>query len=193
MKRVCVFCGSSPGFKPVYKEAAERLADAMADAGYELIYGGATVGLMGALANRMLERGMHVTGVIPSFFSRAEIAHPSLTSIHFVESMHERKNMMAGLSDGFIALPGGFGTLDELFEIITWGQLDLHNKPVGILNINGYFDTLSEMFKVMVEEGFVKKAHYQMILQSDEAVSLLKSMESYQPVRLEKWLNRIKS
>lgn len=193
MKTICVFCGSSPGFDPVYREAAIRLADAMADSGYELVYGGAAVGLMGILANRLLEREVKVTGVIPSFFSRAEIAHPGLATLHYVDSMHERKNLMANLSDGFIALPGGFGTLDELFEIITWSQLDLHNKAVGILNINGYYDKLSGMFDMMVEHGFVKKEHRSIIIEESDPAELLVKMENYKPVRLEKWLNRIKS
>lgn len=193
MKSICVFCGSSAGFDPVFNEAAVNLADSMADSGYELVYGGAVVGLMGALANRMLERKKHVTGVIPSFFSRATIAHPSLAKLHYVESMHERKDLMINLSDGFIALPGGFGTLDELFEIITWGQLDLHTKPVGILNIAGYYDKLFGHFDTMVEQGFVKNEHRGIILDATSPAELLTKMEEYQPVRLEKWLNRIKS
>jgi len=193
MKQVCVFCGSSQGFKPIYAEMARALADCLADKGHSLVYGGASVGLMGLLADRMLERGCEVTGVIPSFFSKTEIAHPGLSRIHVVESMHERKNLMAGMSDAFIALPGGFGTLDELFEIITWGQLDLHSKPVGILNINGYFDPLIQQIDRMVEEGFVKKAHRDMLLISDNPALLLQHMQEWKPVRLEKWLNRIKS
>ncbi len=172
---------------------ARALADCLADKGHSLVYGGASVGLMGLLADRMLERGCEVTGVIPSFFSKTEIAHPGLSRIHVVESMHERKNLMAGMSDAFIALPGGFGTLDELFEIITWGQLDLHSKPVGILNINGYFDPLIQQIDRMVEEGFVKKAHRDMLLISDNPALLLQHMQEWKPVRLEKWLNRIKS
>lgn len=193
MKTICVFCGSSQGFNPVYAEMARALADTLANAGLSLVYGGASVGLMGILADRMLERGCEVTGVIPSFFSKTEIAHAGLSRIHVVESMHERKNLMAGMSDGFIAMPGGFGTLDELFEIITWGQLDLHNKPVGILNIHAYFDPLIQQTDRMVEEGFVKKAHRDMLMISDNPDTLLQRMQEWKPVRLEKWLNRIKS
>ncbi|MHC1706773.1 MAG: TIGR00730 family Rossman fold protein [Bacteroidales bacterium] len=193
MKNICVFCGSSTGSDPVYSDAASELGSAIAAAGFRLIYGGASVGIMGILADSTLKVKGEVIGVIPSFFSKKEIAHNNLSELIFVESMHERKLKMAELSDGFIALPGGYGTLDELFEMLTWSQLDLHQKPIGLLNVKGYFDPLISLFDKMTEEKFLKPAHRQMILCSENSSDLLQMMQEYQPVRLEKWLNRIKA
>lgn len=193
MKSLCVFCGSSPGSDPVYAESAKTLGTILAEQNIKLIYGGAGVGLMGVLADSMLEKGGQVTGVIPSFFSKKEIAHQNLGELLFVDSMHERKLLMAKLSEGFLALPGGFGTMDELFEVLTWSQLDLHQKPIGILNISGYYDHLLAFFDHMTGEKFVKVPHRQMVLSSGDPADLIKQMKNYQPVRLEKWLNRIKA
>ncbi|HRY31513.1 MAG TPA: TIGR00730 family Rossman fold protein [Bacteroidales bacterium] len=192
MESVCVFCGSSSGVSPVYRDAARSLGHYLAKEGIRLVYGGASVGLMGELADAALESGAQITGVIPSFFSRKEIAHKGLTELHFVDSMHERKLKMAALSGGFIALPGGYGTMDEFFEMLTWTQLDLHQKPVGLLNTNGYFDLLIRFFDHMTGEGFVRDAHRQALLCADNAEELLEMMNKYQPLRLEKWLKRIK-
>lgn len=193
MKSICVFCGSSPGSDPAFTEAAANLGLVLAESGIRLVYGGAGVGLMGILADKVLENKGEVYGVIPSLFSKKEIAHKSLTELIFVDSMHERKLKMAALSDGFIAMPGAYGTLDELFEMLTWSQLDLHQKPIGLLNIKGYFDPLLQLFDRMTSENFLKPEHRQMVLDSIDPVELLKMMEDYQPVRLEKWLNRIKA
>ncbi len=193
MKNICVFCGSSAGNNSLYRDAAVELGNVLLSQDIGLVYGGASVGLMGIVADTVLEGGGRATGVIPNFFSKTEIAHPSLTELHYVDSMHERKNMMVELSDGFISLPGGFGTLDELFEVMTWAQLDLHVKPVGLLNISGYYDRLLELFDHMVNEGFVKQAHRDMMLVNSSPSPLVEAMKSYQPVKLEKWLNRIKS
>ncbi len=193
MKSVCVFCGSSAGGHPGYEEAARELGVLLAGEKIHLVYGGAGVGLMGVLADTVLGQGGMVTGVIPSFFSRKEIAHHGLSELIFVDSMHERKQVMAGLSEAFLAMPGGFGTLDELFEVLTWSQLDLHQKPIGLLNVNGYFDALVSMFDHMVAEKFVKSAHRQLIVEDDKAAPLLQKMKEFKPIRLEKWLNRIKT
>ena len=192
MKSLCVFCGSSKGADPIYSTLARELGMLLAVRKIRLIYGGASVGLMGELADSVLEQEGEVVGVIPSFFSKTEIAHPGLTEIHFVDSMHERKLKMMQLSDGFMALPGGFGTLDELFEVLTWAQLDLHQKPIGILNGNQFFTGLLQFIDHMVEEAFVKVPHRQMVLWDEEPGNLLDKMLDYRPVRLEKWLNKIK-
>ncbi len=192
MESVCVFCGSALGSNPVYRDTARSLGNYLAKEGISLVYGGASVGLMGELADAALAAGAGVTGVIPSFFSRKEIAHKNLTRLYFVDSMHERKLKMAALSDGFIALPGGFGTMDEFFEMLTWTQLDLHQKPVGLLNTNGYFDLLIRFFDHMTKEAFVRNAHRQAVLSCDKAEGLVDMMRKYQPVRLEKWLKQIK-
>ncbi|MCX6269768.1 MAG: TIGR00730 family Rossman fold protein [Bacteroidetes bacterium] len=193
MKSICVFCGSSAGSNPVYAESARQLGMLLTVRKIKLIYGGASVGIMGVLADTMLEQGGEVIGVIPSFFSKKEIAHNGLTDLIFAESMHARKQIMTGLSDGFIALSGGFGTMDELFEVLTWAQLDLHQKPIGMLNINHYFDDLLRFFDHMVAEKFVKEPHRQMVLSAEEPGDLLDMMLDYRPVILEKWLNRIKA
>jgi uncharacterized protein (TIGR00730 family) len=193
MKSICVFCGSAKGSENIYAETARNLGIILASQQIKLVYGGAGVGLMGILADSVLEKGGLVSGVIPSFFSREEIAHKSLSELIFVDSMHERKLLMAKLSDGFIALPGGFGTMDELFEVLTWSQLDLHQKPIGILNSGGYFDHLIRFFDHMEKEKFVKTPHRRMILTADDPLELISQMKHYKPLRLEKWLNRIKA
>ena len=193
MKSICVFCGSSTGSDPVYAEVASNLGRIMAEKQIRLIYGGASVGIMGILADSVLKHQGEIIGVIPSFFSKKEIAHQHLKELIFVDSMHERKLKMASLSDGFITLPGGYGTMDEFFEMLTWSQLDLHQKPVGLLNIHGFFNPLITMLDRMTEEKFVKEAHRQMVICHENIDELLQMMEAYKPVRLEKWLNRIKA
>jgi len=187
MKRICVNCGSSPGFDPSYMEMAHRLGQALLDRNLELVYGGADVGLMGEVADTVLKAGGSAIGVIPKSFAQ-KVSHDGLTELHVVESMHERKGMMFDLSDGFIALPGGFGTLDELFEMLTRGQLGLHDKPVGVLNTNGFFDHLFSAIDRMVDEGFLKDLNRDMVLVNDCIETLVDSMRNYAPPRVRKWI-----
>lgn len=188
LQRICVYCGSSPGFDPAYTEAAIDLAQALADNDVELVYGGANKGMMGILADAMLARGGKVHGVMPKVLQDKEIAHPGLTELHIVKSMHERKSVMAALSDGFIALPGGFGTLEEIIEIVTWGQLRFHEKPCGLLNVNGYFDRLLDYLEHMVAEGFLKPENRAMLLADDSPAGLIGQFELYEAPRVDKWL-----
>jgi uncharacterized protein (TIGR00730 family) len=177
MKRIGVFCGSRSGTRPEYAEAAKRVGASIAQHGYELVYGGAHVGLMGILANSALENGGRVIGVIPQKLVDVEIAHEGLSELHIVSTMHERKAMMAEYSDAFIALPGGFGTLEELFEIITWGQLGLHRKPFGILNIAGYYDSLISFFNYSEQEGFINHSERAVLYSDSEIEGLLAQLE----------------
>ena len=190
MKRICVFAGSSPGANDTYRMAAVELGEALAGSGIELVYGGGCVGLMGVLADAMLARGGRVTGVIPHTLMVREVGHRGLTELRVVESMHERKAMMAALSDGFIALPGGFGTLEETFEILTWAQLGLHAHPCGLLNIDGYFDALLAFLDRSVNEAFVREAHRAMLLVDDSPRRLLDRFAAYRAPTVEKWLQR---
>jgi uncharacterized protein (TIGR00730 family) len=173
MRRICVFCGSKVGDRPVYAEAALRLGELLARRGLGLVYGAGNIGLMGVLADAALSRGGEVIGVIPRSLVDRELAHQGLTELYIVETMHQRKALMADLSDGFIALPGGFGTCDELFEILTWGQLGLHSKPVGLLNVDGFFDPLLAWLDHTVEEGFVKPIHRSALLTESDSARLL--------------------
>lgn len=186
--RICVYCGSSTGGNSIYTQAARDLAGALVDNNIELVYGGAHKGIMGLLADAVLERGGAVHGVIPKMLEEKEIAHTGLTELHVVSSMHERKSMMAALSDGFIALPGGFGTLEELVEMVTWGQLQFHEKPVGVLNVNGYFDKLLEFLDHMQNEQFLKPENRAMLLADSSPAGLLSQFETYQSPSVEKWL-----
>ena len=190
MKRICVFAGSSPGANDTYRMAAVELGEALAGSGIELVYGGGCVGLMGVLADAALARGGRVTGVIPHTLMVREVGHRGLTDLRVVESMHERKAMMAELSDGFIALPGGFGTLEETFEILTWAQLGLHAHPCGLLNIDGYFDALLAFLDRSVNEAFVREAHRAMLLVDDSPRRLLDRFAAYRAPTVEKWLQR---
>lgn len=176
MEKICVFCGSSNGARPVYKEQCEHLADAMAKRNIDLVYGGASIGLMGTIADAVLERGGEVIGVIPKHLENYEISHKGLTELVVTTDMHERKAKMAALADGFIALPGGIGTLEELIEIATWQQLCLHQKPTGILNIDHYYDSLIEFLSHSVQESFLKEQHLKNMLCSADAESLLDQM-----------------
>jgi hypothetical protein len=188
--RVCVFTGSSAGFRPVYSEAAAGLGRVLADRDLGLVYGGGCVGLMGILADAVLAAGGHVTGVIPQALLDREVGHLGVSDLRVVGSMHERKALMADLADGFIALPGGWGTLDELFEILTWGQLGLHAKPCGLLNVDGYFDRLLGFLDHTVAEGFVRREYGSMITVGREAEALLDAMLACRPPQVEKWIDR---
>lgn len=189
MKRITVFCGSSFGTEEIYKEQATLLGQTLAKQNIELVYGGANVGLMGAVADGILNAGGKAIGVLPNFLRSKEIAHLGLTELILVESMHERKTKMNDLCDGVIALPGGFGTLEELFEMLTWAQLGLHKKPIAILNINGFYDSLIELTKVMVEKGLLKDVNQQMLLVSDTIDDLLEQMKNYNPPTVGKWID----
>jgi uncharacterized protein (TIGR00730 family) len=188
LRRICVYCGSSAGGDTAYQRAAEALADSLVDNRIELVYGGSHKGIMGILADAVLARGGSVQGVIPRMLEEKEIAHTGLTELHVVNSMHERKSMMAALSDGFIALPGGFGTLEELIEILTWGQLRFHIKPCGVLNVNGYFNKLLEFLDTMQEQQFLKPENRAMLLADATPSGLLAQFESYVPPDRDKWL-----
>jgi uncharacterized protein (TIGR00730 family) len=174
--RVCVFCGSASGVRPIYAEAAHALGRALAQAKLGLVYGGSSLGLMGILADAVLAMGGEVQGVIPNFMVTREIAHTGLSELHIVDSMHARKAKMTSLADAFIALPGGFGTLDELAEIFTWRQLDLHRKPIGLLNVDGYFDGFIGFIEHAVKEGFVRREHRQLLQVDSEPPRLLDSL-----------------
>lgn len=187
MRRICVYCGSNKGLNNIYIDAAADLADVLVRHDYELVYGGASKGTMGVLADAVLARGGSVHGVIPQMLVEKEIAHPDLTELHVVASMHERKSMMAALSDGFIALPGGFGTLEELIEILTWGQLRFHDKPCGVINVRGYFDQLLAFLDHAREEGFVRAANRRMLLCADDATGLIQQFEQYTAPKIDKW------
>jgi hypothetical protein len=194
MQSLCVFCGSSSGVDPAYADAASELGRLLAKENITLVYGGACVGLMGAVADAVLMAGGKAVGVLPDFLRRKELAHPRLTELHIVSSMHERKARMAALADAFIAMPGGMGTLEEFCEIITWAQLGLHEKPCGLLNLQGYYDPLLTFVSRMSDEGFLKEKHKGLVLSSETAESLLDAMRTFEPVRVEKWVdNRLKA
>lgn len=190
LARVCVFCGSNSGARAQYAAAAQALADQLVARGSELVYGGAQVGLMGVLAQRVLARGGRVTGVIPEVLVAKEVAHPALNELRIVGSMHERKAVMSDLSDGFLALPGGLGTLEELFEVLTWAQLGLHSKPCGLLNVSGYFDPLLAFLDHAVSERLLKSRHRALLLADDDPASLLDRMAAYRRPAGEKWIGR---
>jgi len=187
MKSVGVFCGSNSGSSPEFRNQAYKLGKILAEKNIKLIYGGAKVGLMGAVADGALRNGGEVMGILPVFLKRKELAYEGLTDIIIVDTMHERKAKMYELSDGIIALPGGFGTMDELFEIMTWAQLALHNKSIGILNINGYYDSLIKFLKTMVDNKFLKQDYYNMILVDNDIDNLLIKMNNYIPPANDKW------
>jgi uncharacterized protein (TIGR00730 family) len=190
IKRVCVFAGSNAGARAEYRTAARELGTVLAARGIGLVYGGARVGLMGVIADAVLSAGGSVTGVMPSALVAKEVAHNGLTDFRVVSSMHERKALMSDLSDGFIALPGGWGTWEEFFEVLTWGQLGLHQKPCGLLNVDGYFDRLLSFVEHSIDEGFVRREHHAMISVSVSPVALLDKLASYQPPVVEKWIDR---
>jgi uncharacterized protein (TIGR00730 family) len=190
MSRLCVFCGSNAGAAPAFAEAAARLGSALASREIGLVYGGGNVGLMGILADSVIEHGGEAIGVIPEFLERAEVAHKGLTELHVVGSMHERKALMATLADGFIALPGGFGTVDELAEALTWTQLGLQAKPVVLLDVDGFWEPLVRFFDATVDQGFVRPAHRMLLPRTvtvDDAIALATSPVPDTP---HKWLDR---
>jgi hypothetical protein len=181
LRRICVFCGSSPGARDEYRSAAIALANTMVDRRLGLVYGGAAVGLMGVIADQVLARRGEVIGVFPNSLNQLEVVHPALPDLRRVGSMQERKTLMAELSDGFIALPGGFGTLDEFSEMITWGQLGLHHKPSGLLNISGYYDDLIRFLDHAAAERFIKPKHRASVLIANDPVQLLDRFAQYDP------------
>jgi uncharacterized protein (TIGR00730 family) len=187
---LCVFCGSSPGARPAYREAARALGRALAEREIRLVYGGAAVGLMGALADAALESGGDVVGVIPEALVDMEVAHAGLPDLRVVASMHERKSLMAELSEGFVALPGGFGTFEEMFEILTWAQLGSHRKPCGVLDVEGYFGPLVALLDHAVEERFLKPAHRELLLVCEDPDELLDRFAVWSPPEVDKWLDR---
>lgn len=181
MKSIAVFCGSSAGVDPAYTEGAKRLGEELAKRGITLIYGGACVGIMGAVADAVLASGGKAIGVMPRFLSDREIAHQGLTELITVETMHERKQKMISLADGFIALPGGPGTMEEFFEAVTWSQIGLHQKPCGLLNLNGYFDGLLEFFQHMVRQQFMKETYLDKLIAGEDPVMLLDAFAQHVP------------
>jgi uncharacterized protein (TIGR00730 family) len=190
MKRICVFCGSSPGGRPEYRAAAEEMGAELVRRNIGLVYGGGNVGLMGMIADAVLRAGGEAVGVIPEHLMAREVGQRGLTKLHVVGSMHERKALMADMSDAFIALPGGFGTLEEFCEVVTWTQLGLHAKPCGILNVLGYYSPLLAMFDHAAEERFLKPENRALVLAAESAVELLRALEEWRPVQVEKWLSR---
>ena len=189
MKRITVFCGSSSGTEEIYTSQATLLGETLAKRNIELVYGGANVGLMGAVAAGVLNNGGKAIGVLPNFLRSKEIAHKQLTELILVDTMHERKTKMNDLCDGVIALLGGFGTLDELFEMLTWAQLGLHKKPIAILNVDGYYDALIVFIQTMTYKGLLKEVNQQMLLVSDSIDDLLDKMENYVPPTVGKWIS----
>ena len=186
--RICVFCGSNTGRGEIYMDAAFELGELIAELGFGVVYGGARDGTMGAVANGAMAKGGEAIGVLPRQLFELEQAHPSLTKLHIVDSMHERKQIMHDLSDAFICMPGGIGTMEETFEVWTWTQLGVHRKPLAFYNVNGFYDALERFFDVMVEEGFVRTVHRQMALTGDEPRALIDDLMSYEPPQVKKWL-----
>ena len=179
MQSIVVYCGSSFGKNPVYAQTAYNLGEELFKRNVRVIYGGGNMGLMGRVADGALENGGSVTGIIPNFLAKLEVAQKTLTELHFVDTMHERKAKMVSMSDGVIALPGGYGTLDELFEILTWAQLKIFDGPVGVLNVNGYYDLLLLQLDKMTEEGFLHVDNRRLLVVAEDAVTLLDKMEAF--------------
>lgn len=190
IRRVCVFCGSNPGANGIYADAARQVGQLLAREGIALVYGGGSVGLMGELANAVLGAGGEAIGVIPHALWAREVGHRELTDLRIVETMHERKAMMADLADAFIALPGGLGTFEEIFEIWTWAQLGLHSKPVGFLDIDGFYAPLMEFLDSAVRARFLKPQHRAIAIIERDAAELLRRFDEWQPPRVEKWITR---
>lgn len=190
MNRITVFCGSSSGTEDIFNETAYALGAFLAERQIEVVYGGAKVGLMGKVAQGALDNGGRVVGVLPHFLSTKEIAHDGLTEMIIVNTMHERKMIMHEMCDGFIALPGGFGTFEELFEVLTWAQLGLHKKPIGLLNLNGFYDDLNEMVQKMVDKGFLNELNQNMLLKGNTIEDLFLKLRTYDAPEVPKWINR---
>lgn len=190
MKRICVFCGSNPGVNPLYLETAEKVGAFLAANNIELVYGGGRVGLMGKVADSVMQNGGRVIGIIPKALDRKEIAHQGLTELYVVGSMHERKAQMAELSDGFIALPGGIGTFEEFCEIVTWAQLGIHQKPCALMNVGGFYDAFIALFEHSMDQGFIRPEHRALVLVESEIEKLYELMKNYRPPTIEKWLDK---
>jgi len=190
MKRICVFCGSSDGARANYKDAARRLGVALARRGIALVYGGGRVGLMGTVADAVMAEGGEVVGVIPHGLVIREAAHEGVTDLRVVDSMHERKALMATLADAFISLPGGMGTLEETCEMLTWAQLGIHRKPCAVVNVDGYFDPLIAFFDNGVSQGFIRPEHRALLVEAPDPEGLLELLGAYRPPALEKWITR---
>lgn len=190
LRSICVFCGASQGVNPLYRETATALGRHIAERGLRLVYGGGAVGLMGVVADAARSAGGEVVGIIPQSLERSEVGHRGLTRLEVVDGMHARKARMAELSDAFIALPGGLGTLEELFEVWTWGQLGYHAKPLGLLDVNGFYDKLSLFIDHLVDEGFVRAAHREMLQRATSPVELLANLENWQPLAPARWAGR---
>lgn len=190
IRSLLVYCGANSGKAPVYAETSRAFGKLLAVEKIRLVYGGGSVGLMGILADAVLENGGTVTGVIPGFLNVKEVGHTGLTEMHEVKSMHERKAKMEELSDAAVALPGGFGTMDEIFEMLTWAQLGLHNKPLGLLNVNGYYDHLIALLDTMVREGFLRQSNRNLIIISESAEELLELLRNANPVAEAKWMKK---
>lgn len=189
LSQICVYCGSKGGTADRYRSAARELADEMAEREIDLVYGGGGTGLMGAIADRVLERGGEVIGVIPHGLMVREAGHDGVTEMVVVDSMHERKSRMVELADGFIALPGGLGTMEELLEVLTWAQLGVHGKPCGVLNVESYFDRLVGFFDHAVEEGFLRPDHRDLVIVEDEPETLLDALAGYEAPRVPQWIS----
>ncbi len=190
MKRISVFCGSSPGSSPLYVEAAEKLGTQLAKEGITLVYGGSKLGVMGAVANATLQAGGEVIGVIPKMLMDRELAHTKLTELIVVNTMHERKAKMEQLSDGFVVLPGGPGTMEEFFEVYTWAQLGEHQKPIGMINANQFYDKLLAFFEHMIQEEFLKPEYQPMVIVEQNPQDLIQKFRAYKPPLLTKWITR---
>jgi uncharacterized protein (TIGR00730 family) len=188
MKYICVFCGSSLGSRSVYQEAAQAMGKALVSQGLGLVYGGGNVGLMGVIADAVLAAGGEAIGVIPEFLAVKEIVHTGLTQLYTVNSMHDRKALMAELADAFIALPGGYGTLEEFCEILTWAQLGLHQKPQGLLNVEGYYDPLLQLFDRAVDDQFLRADLRHLVIEADQPEVLLDRLASYKSSYVDKWV-----
>jgi uncharacterized protein (TIGR00730 family) len=189
MKKICVFCGSSPGANPNFLKTAKLLGKDIAERGLELIYGGSNLGLMGAVAESALKHGANVTGIMPKVFD-GRVQHPELTELHIVETMHQRKAMMSDQADAFIALPGGMGTFEEILEIVTWAQIGFHSKPCGVLNVDGYYDKLLAFLDEAVKQRFIWPAHRDMLMCDTTPVGLLEQFTNYQAPIIDKWRDR---
>ena len=189
MKRIAVYCGSSPGNSPSYADAARQLADTLVEQSIELVYGGASRGLMGVIADRVMQQGGKAIGIIPQSLLDREVAHGSISELIVVNSMHERKAAMMDMSQAFIAMPGGAGTVEEIIETFTWAQLQFHDKPCGVLNVDGYFDKLLEFFDGAVTEGFLREGHRGILLSDSDPTALLAKFREYSPPIVEKWVD----
>lgn len=188
MKRICVFCGSQPGLRPIYQSTAEQLGQLLAQQSIELVYGGGKAGLMGIVADAALAAGGRVIGIIPESLVAREVGHDGLTELHVVKTLHERKAIMADLSDAFIVLPGGYGTLEELSEVLSWAQLGLHQKPCAFLNLEGFYDPLITFFDHLVAEKFLLPSSRSLVLEEKDPVTLLDRLATYQPVTVDRWI-----